>query len=167
MGDRDRDGILWVRNPSYPGHGKAEFGKVNSLRQRRAMRRLLCQVCGGPADQDDNGVLWVLKDHRGDWPGWPNGMGVTEPPICLTCLRIAVRACPALRKGHAVIRARQYPIVGIAGAHYAPGTPFPQPMAHVVLAFDHPDIPWTLAANLVRELGDCAIVDSSDVAGAD
>ncbi|MGQ0841769.1 hypothetical protein [Actinokineospora sp.] len=95
IGDRDRNGVLWTRMPSHPGHGTPEFGKVNSLRQRHAMRKLLCQVCAGPADLADDGVLWLLNDHRDDWPGWPNGMGVTEPPICLPCLRIAAYSTAA------------------------------------------------------------------------
>jgi hypothetical protein len=85
--DRDHNGILWWRTASRPGEGQPVFGLVHPDRQRRAMLRLLCQVCAGPADQTNDGVLWLLQDHRGDWPGWPNGMGVTEPPICHSCVR--------------------------------------------------------------------------------
>src|SRR3989442_68826 len=69
--DRDIHGVLWHRTYSRPRRGRPEFGNVHSLRQRRAMRRLLCQVCGGPADRTQDGVLWLLPDHREDWPGWP------------------------------------------------------------------------------------------------
>src|SRR5690349_16017407 len=62
LSDRDRHGALWQRMPSRPGHGRPEFGKVHSGRQRRAMRNLLCQVCAGPADRDDRGTLWLLPD---------------------------------------------------------------------------------------------------------
>src|SRR5213080_2620982 len=102
LSDRDRHGVLWQRVPSRPGDGRPEFGMVHSGRQRRAMRNLLCQVCAGPADRDDHGTLWLLPDHPGyhdDWPGWPERMATPEPPVCLRCARIAVAACPALRKG--------------------------------------------------------------------
>jgi hypothetical protein len=55
--DRDSDGVLWAREGVSPGRGKPEFGRVHLWRQRRAMRRLLCQVCGRDADRDADGVL--------------------------------------------------------------------------------------------------------------
>nr|CEL15905.1 conserved hypothetical protein [Kibdelosporangium sp. MJ126-NF4]CTQ93830.1 conserved hypothetical protein [Kibdelosporangium sp. MJ126-NF4] len=61
------------------------------------MRRLLCQVCGGPADRTADGVLWLLKDHRGDWVDWPDSMAVSEPPVCVPCVRMSARRYPALR----------------------------------------------------------------------
>ena len=99
LADRDRNGVLWFRTPFRPGQGRPEFGRVHPLRQRRTMLRLLCQVCAGPADRTDDGVLWLLQDHRDDWPSWPDGMGVTEPPICLPCVRTSVRLCPSAEEG--------------------------------------------------------------------
>ena len=61
--DRDSDGILWTRITSQPGCGRPQFAVIHSLRQRRAMRRLLCQVCGQPADRNPEGVLWLLPDY--------------------------------------------------------------------------------------------------------
>jgi hypothetical protein len=83
--DRDDHGVLWRRVPSRPGDGRPQFGQVHPLRQRRAMRRLLCQVCGHPADQSDLGTLWLVPDYRDDWPTWPEHMACTEPPICRPC----------------------------------------------------------------------------------
>lgn len=97
--DRDDRGVLWFRTISRPRQGRPNFQRVHPLRQRRAMRRLLCQVCAEPADMTEDGVLWLLKDQRTGWPGWPKGMGVTEPPVCLSCVPVAARQCPALRKG--------------------------------------------------------------------
>src|SRR5262245_33889083 len=73
VADRDRNGVLWLRTPFRPGQGRPEFGKVHPLRQRRTMQRLLCQVCAGPADCTEDGVLWLLQDHQKDWRSWPNG----------------------------------------------------------------------------------------------
>ncbi|WP_051385338.1 hypothetical protein [Actinokineospora inagensis] len=159
MGDRDRSGILWVRVPSTPGTGRPLFGKVHSLRQRRAMRRLLCQVCGEPADQAPDGVLWLLLDHRADWPGWPNRMGVTEPPICRPCAELSVHACPALRDGYALVRAQVYDIAGVQGMRYRPGNTGVAAVDLAMVAHSDAAAPWVLASNLVRELRDCVIVD--------
>lgn len=157
--DRDKNGVLWTRAPSRPGHGRPQFGQVHSLRQRRAMRRLLCQVCAGPADRTGNGMLWLLKDHRDDWPRWPEHMAATEPPICLPCAHTARRACPALRKGYVTVRVGHSSVSGIYGIHYQWGQLFPEAAADIIVAFDDPAVRWTRAAQLVRELRDCAIVN--------
>jgi len=47
--DRDAQGVLWRQTAAHHGLGRPEFGKVHPLRQRQAMERLLCQVCGVPA----------------------------------------------------------------------------------------------------------------------
>lgn len=160
LGDRDSRGILWTRNPSHPGEGKPHFGEVHGPRQRRAMRKLLCQVCANPADRSDDGVLWIMRDHRDDWPGWPEGIDVTEPPICATCAELSARICPALRQGHALIRARIYPVVGVLGSYYDLTPPSPSPVEAGVIAFADPRIRWTVATQLARQLTDCTIVDA-------
>jgi hypothetical protein len=156
--DRDDHGVLWQRMASRPRHGRPEFGITHPLRQRRAMRRLLCQVCAGPADQTKDGVLWVLKDHRDDWPGWPEGMGVTEPPVCLSCAHLAVRLCPALRRGAVAVRVRDFPVAGAQGALYRTARSSPVVTKRTIVAFDDPAIRWLRAVNLVRELHGCAVV---------
>src|SRR2546430_11182984 len=118
------------------------------------MRRQLCGVCGGPPDRTEAGVLWLVRDYRDDWPGWPNGMAATEPPVCLPCARLAVRACPALRKGHAAIRVGHSTVAGVYGIRHRPG----EAGEDTIVALDDPDIRWTRAAQLVRELRGCTIV---------
>jgi hypothetical protein len=154
LGDRDNNGVLWRRVPSRPGRGRPQFGKVHPLRQRRAMRRLLCGVCGGPPDRTDAGILWLIRDYRDDWPGWPEGMAATEPPVCLPCAEISIRACPALRKGHVPVRVGQSAVVGVYGIRYQAG----QGVDDAIVAFDDPAIRWTCAAQLVRELRGSTIV---------
>ena len=83
FGERDQHGVLWRRIASQPGQGEPEFGRVHSLRQRRAMRRLLCQVCAQPADPTDQGVLWLLPDHPDSWTRWPEDHAPTGlPALC-------------------------------------------------------------------------------------
>jgi hypothetical protein len=115
LADRDRHGVLWYRTPFHLGQGRPVFGKVHPVRQRRTMQRLLCQVCAGPANCTEDGALWLLKDHREDWPSWPDGMGVTEPPVCVSCVGLSLRLCPALRKGAAVVRAGSFVVAGVHG----------------------------------------------------
>jgi hypothetical protein len=162
LGDRDRRGVLWQRAPHRPGTGRAEFGKVHPGRQRRAMRRLLCQVCAGPADRAEQGTLWLLPDYpeyHHDWPGWPERLATPEPPVCLPCARTAMRICPALRKKYVAIRVRHAALSGVRGVRYRPGSPRPIPVEDALVAFDDPAICWTVGAQLVRELLGCVVVD--------
>ncbi len=161
--DRDEHGVLWERKPLRRGVGRPLFAEVHPLRQRRAMRRLLCQVCGGPADQSDYGVLWLLQDHREDWPGWPNRMGVTEPPVCVPCVGLSVRLCPALRRRAVVVRVGSCPVAGVGGVLYEPGFPPVAVGPASVELDDEPAIRWVIAAHLIRRLGESRIVPMETV----
>ncbi|MEU7476846.1 hypothetical protein AB0A63_12750 [Lentzea sp. NPDC042327] len=158
FGDRDARGVLWQRPGVRLGVGKPEFGKVHPLRQRRAMRKLLCQVCAEPADRNDDGVLWLLRDHEDDWPGWPDGMACTEPPVCVRCVAVSLRLCPALRRGAVAVRVRQFAVAGVHGALYRRGTFGPAAVEEVNLAYDDPDVRWVVASALIREFRDCTVV---------
>jgi hypothetical protein len=156
--DRDRDGVLWARALSLPGQGQPHFKEVHPLRQQQAMRRLLCQVCAEPADRTEQGVLWLLLDYRQDWPGWPEDMANTGPPLCLPCARASVRVCPGLRKGFVAIRAHSQ-VAGVYGARYRAGRSRPIVVADEIVTYDDPAIRWIVAAQLVRSLHGCTIVD--------
>jgi hypothetical protein len=164
LADRDNRGVLWYRTPSHPGHGVPLFAKVHPLRQRRTMRRLLCNVCGQPADRTDEGVLWLLRDFRGDWPGWPECMGAIEPPVCLPCVRVSSRMCPALRMGAVAVRVRQAPVAGVRGVLYRSGFgAVPEAVDEVTVAYDDPRVRWVRAINLVRELRGCSLVEVDEL----
>ena len=158
VNDRDQNGVLWQRMPFCPGRGRPEFGRVHPLRQRRAMLKLLCGICGGPPDRTEQGVLWLIADYRDDWPGWPDGMAATEPPVCLSCARLSVRVCPALRTGHVTVRVGHSAVAGVYGARFRVAQPLPVATQEAVVAFDDPAIRWTQATQLVRELSECTIV---------
>jgi hypothetical protein len=157
--DRDRDGILWTRRTLRHGHGRPQFGKIHSLRQRRAMRRLLCQVCAQPADRNEDGVLWLLPDYYQEAEGWPENYDLAEPPICLACVPVATRLCPALRKGYLGIRARSAPVCGVRGLVYQPARPAPVLLRDYFVRSDNTTIRWTVADQLLRTLQDCTTVD--------
>jgi hypothetical protein len=156
--DRDEHGVLWVRAPSLRGIGLPRFGAVHPLRQRRAMRELLCQICARPADRSGQGMLWLLPDHRGDWRGWPDDMGNSYPPLCLPCARLSVRTCPHLRRGWVAVRAHSR-VAGVLGAVHQPGVGAREAIEPAVVAYSHRRIRWTLAGQLVRTLHHSTIVD--------
>ena len=166
LGDRDSHGVLWHRAAVRHGVGRPEFGKVHPLRQRRAMRKLLCQVCAGPADKADAGVLWLMRDYRGDWPRWPEGMASVEPPTCASCVALSLRLCPALRRGAVAVRVRSFEVAGVRGALYRRGPIAPVAVEAANLSYDDPDVRWLVASALIRELRDCVIVPFEEVADA-
>jgi hypothetical protein len=156
--DRNAQGVLWERAPLGRGKGRPEFAGVHPLRQRRAMRKLLCQVCGGPADRTKQGELWLLPDHRDDWPGWPDEMANVSPPVCLPCARLSVRMCPVLRRSWVAIRAKSR-IVGVQGIVYQLDEIGLRPLESRTVRFDEPEIRLTLAGQLVRMLHDSVFID--------
>ncbi|WP_371499138.1 hypothetical protein OG871_23985 [Kitasatospora sp. NBC_00374] len=160
--DRDPEGVLWARMTLGRGRGRPEFGRIHSGRQRRAMRRLLCQICGGPADRDRNGVLWLLKDDRDDWPDWPEGLAATHPPVSRPCARVAVRLCPHLRGGATLVRVKDHRECGVYGTLYRPGPPRPRPVLDVVVASHERRARLVLAAQMLRVLRDRTLVDLDD-----
>jgi hypothetical protein len=158
--DRDRHGVLWTRTTSRQGIGRPLFAKIHSLRQRRAMRRLLCQVCAGPADESDRGVFWLFNKNPENWPEWPDAVSTAHPPTCLACTRVAVRLCPALRRSCAGVWVGRSTVSGVFGARYRAGRPYAEltdPGA--LVRYDDPTIRWTCASQLVRQLSDCTTAE--------
>ena len=165
-GDRDDQGVLWQKVAECREKGKPEFGRVHPARQRRAMSELLCQVCAGPADRTPEGVLWLLRDHRADWPRWPEEMGSAEPPICARCVAISLRRCPALQRGAVAIRVRTFAVAGVRGTLYRPSTFAPVPVKAAHIAYGEPEARWVVAAALIRELRGCSFVPFEELRDA-
>ncbi|GHA05701.1 hypothetical protein GCM10010389_51470 [Streptomyces echinoruber] len=158
LSDRDEHGVLWLPDVDNPGTGRLLYGNVHPGRQRRAMTELLCQVCGGPADRDSRGVLWLVEDGRGDWSGWPKDLMTTHPPICLKCVRAAREQCPHLWKGSALVRVGRSVVCGVWGRRYTAGRLGPLVVESTVVPFESPLIHWTVASQLVRALYACTVV---------
>jgi hypothetical protein len=157
--DRDSGGVLWNRTVMRPGQGRPRFAVIHPMRQRRAMRQLLCQVCGHPADRDERGVLWLLPDRRDVWVGWPEGLMLAEPPVCIGCAVLAARLCPHLRQGCVAVRARSFPLSGVKGFVYRPGNPRPVVQRDDLVSYNNPAVlRWTLAEQQLRTLRECTIV---------
>ncbi|MGW8449953.1 hypothetical protein ACWGLO_00460 [Streptomyces niveus] len=154
--DRDSTGVLWTRTPSQPGRGRPEYGQVHPIRQRNAMERLLCQVCGGPADRNRDGTFWLLGDDPDDpvVPTGEEGILTAHPPLCLPCARTSVSACPHLREQYVALRVRHVERAGVRGALYRPALPRPVAVDAVGISFDDPVIHWVRAGQLLLRLTD-------------
>ncbi|GAA3881443.1 hypothetical protein [Streptomyces sedi] len=150
--DRDTGGVLWRRAPSTPGKGKPKFGAVHPLRQRVALAGLLCQVCGSPADRNEDGVLWLMGEASDNPGDWPQGLETAHPPVCLPCATLSVRACPHLRARFVALRVRAWSLVGVQGALYQPSYNGPVLTGGTSIAFDDPDIDWIIASQLIASL---------------
>jgi hypothetical protein len=160
--DRDEWGVLWTRIASRIGSGKPLFTKLHPVRQRRAMLRLLCQVCARPADRAEQGVLWVLPtDYVADGRGWPDDIRTIQPPLCTPCARLSIGLCPALRPDFVAVRAHSR-VCGVTGVLFQAARRFPviSPLDNGdVIGFRDPAIAWVQAAQLARSLYGCTVVD--------
>lgn len=156
--DRDERGVLWRPFALRQRLGRPEYGTVHGPRQRRCMRRMLCQVCGGPADRTEQGWLWLLEDHRGE-PGWPEGEVTTHPPVCRPCALLAARMCPHLQRGVVAVRAARPLIDTVYGQLYKPGWPAPLPGERGVFLVRDPVVRWVLGGQLAVSLMDVTLVD--------
>jgi hypothetical protein len=165
--DRDEWGVLWARTASRIGVGKPLFKDLHPLRQRRAMLRLLCQVCAQPADWNEQGHLWLLPEQPSYEPGWPEDVPVTLPPLCLPCARLSVRMCPALRPNYIAVRAHSR-VCGVSGVRFTAGRVSPQfapdDAKDDIVYFEDPAICWMLATQRARTLHGCTFVDLNRLA---
>lgn len=161
--DRDVQGVLWARTSTAIGVGRPLFTKLHPLRQRRAMRRLLCQVCARSFDHDM--PLWLIPAHDVDTVGDPEGMSTIYPPVCPACARISVRMCPGLRPGFVTLRARCR-VSGVIGVVFTPAGRFglaADDDYDGVVTFEDPALRWTLATLLAVTLTEVSLVELEDL----
>jgi hypothetical protein len=157
--DRGPHGVLLDRSPSLPGKGRPMFGNVHPLRQQLAMQGLLCQVCGKPADRNENGVLWLIGEDLRTQQSWAADLTTSHPPLCLPCAVQSVQVCPHLRTHYTALRVSTFVLAGVFGALYRPERPYPVPVDTRVIAFDDPLIGWVRAGQLIMDLKTYSIVD--------
>ncbi|MGW8954746.1 hypothetical protein [Streptomyces sp. NPDC055709] len=161
-----RHEALWVRTALAPGRGRPDFARVNSLRQKRAMRFGLCQVCGREAARADERTLHLVGS---DVPIREEET-TTAPPVHPACALESIENCPYLRRKYAAALVEYTPLWGVAGIVYDPETlaPLVSPGArpddftHVHVA--DPRIRWTLANFTVISLHGVTPVFMDDLA---
>lgn len=120
--DRDSHGVLWQRYPLAMYRGAPQFAKVHPARQRRCMVRRLCQVCGNPADVNEDGWLWLVahQDAARLGAGGERRVRTANPPVCTPCSELARQKCPHLLKGHMLVRAAAIKDWGVYGLKATP-----------------------------------------------
>ncbi|MCZ0210933.1 hypothetical protein OZK63_36740 [Streptomyces sp. UMAF16] len=162
-------GVSWMRMPATRG-GRPQHGRVHAPRQRQAMSRLLCQLCGGPTvgTRKDEWTLFLAASADGH--PLLSGERTESPPVHAACARLAVEHCPPLRNhGWTAALVRRTPVWGVAGHVYdpltlrrLPGAPQHRDSMHRIPFTDSRRIRWTLAARLVITLGDVVPVTDLD-----
>ena len=92
---------------SAPGKGKPLFGKPHSNRQREAIARCLCDLCGKPMRT----ATKVSLSHARPVPHGADGWAIlqVEPMLHRKCAQESMRFCPSLRRDVAAgsLRIRQ------------------------------------------------------------
>lgn len=157
--DRDAFGCLWQRYPIAMGKGVPYFAKIHPARQRRAMTKMLCQVCGNPANFNEDGWLWLVthEDAARLAEGGDPRVRTGNPPVCEPCCKLAREMCPHLLKGNATVRTRGYEPWGVYGIVADPTGSSP---GHDV-AYSDPRIHRTLAGQMLVVLQDVKLTDLS------
>lgn len=113
----DEHGIRW-QPEAVTRAGTPLFGELNTYRQRMAMRRARCQICGQAMPREN--MSWLMAASQ--WqPGPVDGL-TTNPPTCETCIPLSLAVCPFMSKrnrseDHAVYRltVRRWGIWGALG----------------------------------------------------
>lgn len=85
-----------LRQNSAPGVGKPVFGKPHSDRQREAIARCLCDLCGKPLKT----ATKISLSHARPVPHGANGWAIlqVEPLLHKACALESMRFCPSLRR---------------------------------------------------------------------
>ncbi|MFJ6140131.1 hypothetical protein [Kitasatospora sp. NPDC092286] len=166
--DRDDHGVLWTRWGGRPV-GRPQMANVHSLRQRRAMRQLLCQGCKQPADRNQNGTLWLIEDDRaGAEVDWPERQMTMHPPTCRPCADRSRRLCPHLRRtGSVLLRVRTPEIAGVRGYLCQQDGDFLVRAKTVELEYIDPQRHLVVAVHQLMSLEGCQIIDTRAAARTD
>jgi hypothetical protein len=121
------------------------------------MENLLCQVCGGTADQSADGTLWLEPDYENKRELLTDGYWTSNPPVCIPCARLTLKHCPEIRAhGGKAIRVGRSTVVAVYGVLYPPFGPLYGATATVELT--DPRIAWMQGSQLLREVHDLAFV---------
>jgi len=109
---REPSGILWQRE-GLSRSGVPEYSQVNTYRQRSAMRKFLCQVCGHKINERP--IQWLLAKENIDHT--ESGTVLTmSAPTCSSCIPVAQALCPHLNThGWVIAKVLEYRLYGVYG----------------------------------------------------
>lgn len=93
---RFADGRPAICQASAPGVGKPSFGKPHWIRQRQAIARGLCDLCGRPLKNSTK----VSLSHARPVMHGAQGMAIlqVEPLLHRACAAESLRWCPSLKR---------------------------------------------------------------------
>ncbi|REH18366.1 MULTISPECIES: hypothetical protein [unclassified Streptomyces] len=159
-------GILWLRMGAVRGAGTPILAGVNSQRQRQAMDRQLCQVCGATTyGRTDGTHLYLLAEREGG--PITEGEQTASPPIHEDCAVEALRDCPHLREGAVAARVERPEPWGIAGMLHDPATLAPRPSTRrgglTFLPYTSLKLLWAVAHLDVVSLHGCTPVNLDEL----
>lgn len=119
---REASGVLWQREGLQRG-GEPMFGDVSTYRQRDAMNRGKCQVCGTVITSKLK--PWIIEkfeieagrlDRIARGQDWHDYHLTTTPPVCEDCIPLAAELCPHLKKhGYQILDVLEYEVWGVFG----------------------------------------------------
>lgn len=100
----------WFKRPAIcqkeaHGEGVPRFGRPHTLRQRKVMALMLCDVCAKPLKTS---TKMSLSNFGADYPeGYV--LSQVEPLLHADCAKLSIKHCPALRRqlGDGRMRVRQ------------------------------------------------------------
>ncbi|MET4720701.1 hypothetical protein ABIF63_004807 [Bradyrhizobium japonicum] len=87
-----------LRMHSAPGVGKPQFGKPHSDRQREAIARGLCDLCGKPLKNRTKVSLSHARDRTNAAHGSTTGILQVEPLLHRECALESIKFCPSLKR---------------------------------------------------------------------
>lgn len=88
---------LALRQPHAPGEGKPRFGKPHSDRQREAIAKGLCDLCGRPLKNRTKVSLSHAR-HRSNAASGGTGILQVEPLLHRECAAESLKFCPSLKR---------------------------------------------------------------------
>lgn len=108
--NREGNGLLWMREGLGRG-GRPMWADVNTYRQRAAMARCKCQVCGSTINARP--VLWLMPTVETMMIEEDGTLKTTTAPTCEACIPLALELCPALPKmGWTICKVLEYEVWG-------------------------------------------------------
>jgi hypothetical protein len=114
--EREPSGILWQREGVMRG-GEPEYSQVSTYRQRRAMRKCACQICGQKIDTRP--IRWLMIEALLDFTRDHNAVTLSAP-TCEACIPISLALCPRLKGDRAenrliIANVLEYELWGVHG----------------------------------------------------
>lgn len=114
-GKENREGdLLWQRE-GINRQGVPEFKVVSTYRQRSALRKCLCQVCGKKIT--DRPIPWLVPILEGTIEYVDDDTPITiQAPTCTECVDLALKLCPHLKaQGYQLLMVEDYELWGVFG----------------------------------------------------